>query len=493
MSNAPRRYSFGGLEAQGLVGRFSFAQVLVLAVGAVGALVVFATQPSAVGLVVATSFVLGTAGAALVPLGTRRLAGRSLVEWAPVAARFSLRGKVWRSDRPTSGGPVAEDLPPELADLQVLAVPFRTAEAGVTKDVLDGTYAATLAVRVPAFGLLDGTEQERRQEAWGAVLAEAAGTGSTVTRIAWIERTVPSTGDGLGTYLRDARDATVALDTPAVQSYLELLGAETDAVQRHEVLVTVKVDPARDKDMRTLYGAGDEGAAALLLTEVQQLADALVRAQVEIVGVLSPKALGRALRTGLDPWSVDHLERLETEDPERDGVDPENAGPLAREELWDRVRTDGAVHRVFWVAGWPERAVGAGFLSPLLLQSSRTRTVAMVFEPVPTRRALRDAEAAVVEDESNRELRRRHGFLTKQRTRRREESNERRELELSVGHSEVRFTAFVAVHARDDDELRDATREVENRAARCHLELRPMFGQQPDALTFVLPLARGLR
>lgn len=487
-----RRYLFGGLEATGPLGSLGAGQLALLASSSAAALAIFATRPSGLSVLVVVLLLGLAAAAAFLPVPSRRLPGRPLVEWVPVLIRFAVRDRAWRSGTPTAGSGPAE-LPPELRDLEVLAVEFRGREAGAAKDLIDGTISAVLSVGVPAFGLLDGVDQERRQEAWGSALAECGHDGSTVVRVSWVERTVPSSGDDLGAFLRDARDEAIPLDAPAVQSYLELLGDADDAVQRHELLVTVKVDPRRDRDLVAAQGGGDDGASALLLAEVQQLADALQRAHLEVRGVLSPGALYRALRTGVDPYASAHLERLESHAPDRDGVDATGASPVARDEHWDHVRVDGALHRTYWIAGWPRRPVGAGFLSPLLLQGNRVRTVAMVMEPLSTAKAVRDAEAAVVEDESNRQLRTRHGFLTKQRTRRREESNERREVELSVGHSEVRFAGFVAVHARDANELREACREVENRAARCHLELRPLFGQQPDALTYVLPLARGLR
>jgi Putative type VII ESX secretion system translocon, EccE len=488
----PRRYLFGGLESRSPLGAVTPAQVAVMSGSSVVALVVFAARPAATSVLAVIVLLAASAAGSFLPLPSRRLPGRPLVEWLPVLVRFLMREHRWRSTAPGSGSDNAP-LPPELADVEVLAVAFHGREVGATKDLLDGTYAAVLSVGVPAFGLLEGTDQERRQEAWGAALGECGHEGSTVMRISWIERTVPSSGDDLGAFLRDARDETVPLEAPAMQSYLELLSGADEAVQRHELLVTVKIDPRRDRELVAAQGGGDEGATALLLAEVQQLADALLRAQLEVRGVLSPGALQRALRTGLDPFAAAHLERLESHNDERDGVDAIGAAPVARDEHWDHVRTDGSVHRVYWISGWPRRPVGAGFLSPLLLQGGRVRTVAMVIEPLRASRAMRDAEAAVVDDDSNRELRSRHGFMTKQRTRRLEESNERRELELSIGHSEVRFAGFVAVHARDGNELREACREVENRAARCHLELRPLYGQQPDALTFVLPLARGLR
>ncbi|MGO9898124.1 MAG: hypothetical protein ACLP0J_00160 [Solirubrobacteraceae bacterium] len=47
--------------------------------------------------------------------------------------------------------------------------------------------------------------------------------------------------------------------------------------------------------------------------------------------------------------------------------------------------------------------------------------------------------------------------------------------------------------ARDSHELRRVCATVLEQAARARLELHRMYGQQADAFTFTLPLARGLR
>jgi hypothetical protein len=51
----------------------------------------------------------------------------------------------------------------------------------------------------------------------------------------------------------------------------------------------------------------------------------------------------------------------------------------------------------------------------------------------------------------------------------------------------------VTVSGRDRDDLRRSCAEVLDHAARAHLELRRLYGQQADAFTFTLPLCRGLR
>ena len=74
-----------------------------------------------------------------------------------------------------------------------------------------------------------------------------------------------------------------------------------------------------------------------------------------------------------------------------------------------------------------------------------------------------------------------------------QESTLRRESELAAGHGEVRLAGFVTVSGRDTDDLRRASSEVLEHAARARLELYRMYGQQADAFTFTLPLCRGLK
>jgi hypothetical protein len=48
------------------------------------------------------------------------------------------------------------------------------------------------------------------------------------------------------------------------------------------------------------------------------------------------------------------------------------------------------------------------------------------------------------------------------------------------------------VTAAERPELDDACAEVEQAARRAHLDLRRLYGQQEEAFTWTLPLARGL-
>jgi len=113
----------------------------------------------------------------------------------------------------------------------------------VVKDVAARSYTGVLALRVRSFGLLDRAEQERRLAGWGSVLAGLSREGSAISRLQWLERTVPADGDELGRYLNEAWDReTVAVGSPTMQSYLELLDSAGVVTQDHELLLCLQVD-----------------------------------------------------------------------------------------------------------------------------------------------------------------------------------------------------------------------------------------------------------
>jgi hypothetical protein len=499
----PRSYRFGTLERNGFLGDMRPAQLVLLgactALAFAGFLTLGAAQPViAIGLALALAVVaiLG----AFVPVG-----GQPAADWAPVAARYLMRGRSRRSWRAplvrrasVSGGVrmVGEErltLPPELCHIELLAAPLRGGQIGVLAERESGTYTACLAVRVAAFALLDRADQERRLERWGTVLAGLAREGSPVSRVQWLERSLPADGDEVGRYLAQARDPTVPLSARTIASYLDLVDSAGTVTQDHELFLALQVSRARAGRAIKRHGGGDHGACAVLCRELELLAERLSSAQIGVRGALRPGPLCKALRIAYSPYERAALARLEAADPERDGVPVTGAGPLAASEHWSYYRSDGACHATFWIAGWPRIEVPAIWMMPVLTQSGVLRTVSLTMEPIPLARATREAEAARTHDLEQEQLRREHGFVTHARTRRRQEANVRRESELSRGHAELRFAGFVTVSARDPDALELACERTEHAATQSHLELRRLYGQQAAAFHFTLPLAEGLR
>jgi hypothetical protein len=499
-----RRYRFGPLERRGLVGSLRPVQVAVLATSLTTGVVLMRVLPSGTGVVAAMALVLLSLAFCFWPV-----AGRSAEEWLPIVAQFVSRRALGKhrhiSTSPQAGASVKAggrpealvSLPAAAEGLELLAAPFHGEAVGVIKDRRARTYTAVLAVKVSSFGLLDRSEQEARQASWGSVLAGLAREGSPVSRIQWLERTVPADGDEIGRYLGEAWDrGSVPLESIAMKSYLDLVGSAPAVTKDHELFVCLQIDAKRAwrqiKRTGGKHGA-DAGACTVLLRELEALGERLGAADVRVVGALRPGLVANTLRVAFDPWSRPGLARLGSVDRERDGIDEAAAWPTAAEASWAAYRADGAVHATYWIASWPRTDVGAAFLSPLLLHAQMARAVSVSIEPISPLRAIREVESARTSDIADSELRGRMGFVETARRRRVAEATSRREEELADGHAAVRFAGYVTVSARSEEELERHCSEVEHAAQMARLEPLRLYGQQEEAFTYTLPLCRGLR
>jgi Putative type VII ESX secretion system translocon, EccE len=489
-------YSFGPLERRGILGPVRFGQLLVMVVAAMVGVVTLDRSPTpASALIAITAF-----GAASV-VDFAPLAGRTLQEWLPIAAGFlgrRLGGRArLRSRAPEVGSrarvgvpgqtldlaPPASNPPAELRRVRIVEAAYRQRAIGALSEHAGRRLTAVLACRVSAFSLLDPEAQERRLARWGLVLSGASAT--PIRRLQWVERTAPAQGDELARWLHSERDPAIPpRGTPMVESYLELIGSSTRVTREHEILLAVQVD------RRATRG---RGTAEVLVEATEHVAKGLEAAEVSVLGALSAGQLARALRTAFDPYARTELAALEAAGPDRDGLAEHSAWPLGAQEHWEHYRTDGALHATYWIAGWPRVEVSPIFMNALLGRSSAVRSVAVTFEPLPLERSTREVEAAVTRDRADRELRARFGQTETARQRQARDAAARREAEIAAGHGEVRLSGYVTVSGRDTDDLRRGCAEVLDHAARAHLELHRLYGQQADAFSFTLPLCRGLQ
>ena len=502
--SAPRLHRFGPAHVSGAFGSpLSWLQVAVLLAGLYAAYRVFASTGMA-GVVVAVAVVVATCMVVFVPVR-----GRELVEWLPLALYAVVRGVSGRSRRrspmpqdgfrgsasdPSGAGALPPvQMPPDLRHVEILEASFDRHTVGVIKDRAARTYAVVLKVRVGAFGLLSSAEQERRIEAWSSLLTNLCREGTPISRVQWLERTIPTDPDELVRYYLANRDADLSRGEDVVASYESLINDSTAATQDHELFVVVQVSVRRAKQLiKRLAPTIDEGACLLLQQELQTLADALVACDIQPLGVLKPRTLAKHIRLAYDPFQRRALDRLGAIDPERDGVSAINAWPLATRTTWDAYQSDGALHATYWVAEWPRRDVPATFLLPLLLQANMQRSVAVVMEPLEISKALSKVEAAIVGDQTSEHVRRSKGFVTTARRAKRSNDLLTREAELAAGYGEFRYCGYVTVSAATSEELEQACAALENRALQSRLQLRRLNGLQETAFTYTLPLARGL-
>jgi hypothetical protein len=510
-------YRFAPHPSGGFILGLRVAQVVILVGG--GALALSVLRAGAItGLVLALLILAAAAALALI-----RLRGQTLEQWTPIVARYALArldgSARFRAQRGQLGHLVvlptgrldpqppwpAEARPAELAEIELLEVAlarYEDALLGVVKDRRAKTYAATVRVSGRAFALLAPEEREARLEEYGAVLAALARDDSPVRRVSWIERTLPADADALGSYLLEAKRIDAALEDPPDElvSYLQLIGRAGDVAEEHELLFSVQIDARRPAARRAIArcGGGDLGALAVLAAETGQLIELLDEADITVTGLLTRAGLSAAIRGGYDPWGQRARQRQLEAGAGDPGIAAHTATPGARDEHWGYLQADGALHCTLWAAEWPRIDVRALFLQPLLMDTRCVRSVAMVMELVGPGRATRHAERQATEAATEQSLRARVGQRTSQRQAQRDHAAEQRERELAEGHAAVRYAAYVTVSVRDNgaaavEELESAVARVELEAKRAPLRLERMWGQQPDAFTYTLPLGRGLR
>ncbi len=533
-----RGYLFGPLEKRGVLAGLRAGQLVTIAGAFAAALFALNVVPSPGSLPLALIIVASGVGLSWV-----QPAGRGFDEWIPVLFKWGLgsvtKSNQWFSTIPLLGNTEPEvkhlvdlerpgpqkkgpkgakgkekkdpeqaraeraasakqrkeadaPLPPSLQGLMILEVPVGDGPAtiGVIKDTRNGLYTGVLAVRGDAFSLLEQSEKERRLQAWADVLGGLARPSSFVHRIQWIERAVPDDGDALNRYLQDAR---VQPDSaPTVRSYIDLLEEFGPVSQQHETYVAVQVSAVKSGRIVKRAGGGDKGACLVLIRELRQLAESLASADIHVDGALSPRLLALTFRNAVDPNSRRALVRKGRQDPERAGVAPSNAWPLATETKWDFYRTEDVYHATFWIAEWPRLEVGPDFMAPLMVRTQRIRTVSLVMEPIDTAKAQREVESAHTAYVSDQALRSEHGYLPTERKNRELQGVLRREQELADGFAEYRFAGYVTVTGSSEVDLEEACSEIEQAAQQARLELRRLYGEQDVAFTCTLPLCRGL-
>ncbi len=483
-------YRFGPRETRGVLLGLRAGQLALLLTGAVA--VVGGLSVGPVGALAGVLILASTASAALVPV-----AGRTAEQWLPALVAYLLSRLVdggrthWLPQRSArSGEPVPLGLPGPLARLVMTEARVDGDRVvGVIHDPPAGTLTAVAAVRGSTFALADAADKDRRVACWGALLAGVARDGSPVRRLAWLERTLPDPGDALERFWAEAGGKA---NPTAAASYRSLIAAATPVTQAHETHLVVQLDERRTRRSSRRTPGADSSTTALM-RELAAVQEQLLRAGLELAGWLPPRALAAVVRTSYEPGASRTLARRSDGEGDGGGVDVAAAGPMATENAWAHYRTDDAWHATYWISEWPRLPVGADFLAPLLLTTSCRRTVSVVAEPIDPRRAARETRAARTAELANAALRARVGQVTTERTRTEAADVEEREAELVAGHAAYRFSGYITVSGRSLQELEDGCGQVEHAAHRAFLEIRRLYGQQDEAFSFTLPLARGLR
>lgn len=456
------------------------ASQLATVAGAVATVVVCLYVGGAAALAWASPLWGGLLTAAWLPL-----AGRTAIQWAPVAVvwvwRTLTRQTVYRRRilTPRPEGTLA--LPGDACALRHYTDPV--SGAVMIHDPHRQLLVAVAQVSHHAFVLADPGEQQRRVQGWGRVLSGAARSGR-VARVQVLQRTLPGSATGLTAWWAEhGRDD----GSWVAATYRDLIARAGPAAQRHVTTISIALDmSAAARGIRTA-GGGLGGAATVLRQEMNALAAALAAADLAPVSWLTPARLAVTLRAAYDPQVAAALERSEL------GGDLAAAGPVAVTETWDGLRSDSAWHATLWIAEWPATAVHPGFLAPMLLGSGATRTFSLICHPVRTDVAARDLRRKKTEYLSDAAQRARIGQVEDPRATVEYHDVLQREADLSDGHALLRYAGLITVTADTRDDLDAAVAEIEQAAVQAGCETRRLVGQQAQAFTAAaLPLCRGL-
>ncbi|MGW2685742.1 SCO6880 family protein [Streptomyces sp. NPDC001414] len=416
--------------------------------------------------------------------------GRSLIDWAPTAARYAYRRHtgqtLWLArpvTRPRQDGTL--HLPGTAASLTVVTPGDSANGAAAVHDPHRQTLTAVARVTSRAFALLDPATQNHNVSSWGRALAGIARTGH-ITTVQVLERTVPDSGDTLTRHWTHHGQPHAPV---AGQIYSELVASAGPAAAPHETYLAISLDLKAARRLISQAGGGLPGAFTVLEQTTASIAQAARTAGLQVTGWLSAREIAAAVRTAYDPKALSALQQWS--ETGRAEADPAAAGPVVQVEEYDRLATDSARHATYWVENWPRTETNAGFLHGIMFTAGVRRSLSLIYVPQGLESALRDVQrkkAAIIADANERA---RRGQVDSEEDSVEYADVKTRERQLIAGHADVALTGLVTVTAETDALLDAACAQIETHAVTSGVDLRRLTYQQPDAFALAaLPLAR---
>ncbi|MBP5928064.1 hypothetical protein F3K39_07265 [Streptomyces sp. LBUM 1479] len=430
---------------------------------------------------------LWAASGALVAI---RRHGRSLIDWAPIVARYAHRRRsgqtLWLArpvTRPRQDGIL--HLPGTAASLKVVTPGDSANQAAAVHDPHQQTLTAIARVSSRAFALLDPTTQNHNVGSWGRALAGIARTGHIAT-VQVLERTVPDSGDTLTRHWTQNGQPHTPV---AGQIYSELVASAGPAAAPHETYLAISLDLKAARRLINQAGGGLPGAFTVMQQTTASIAQAARNAGLQVTGWLTSREIAAVIRTAYDPKALAALQQWS--ETGRAEADPAAAGPVVQFEEYDRLATDSARHATYWVENWPRTEMGAGFLHGIMFTAGVRRSLSLIYVPQGLESALRDVQrkkAAIIADANERA---RRGQVDSEEDSVEYADVKMRERQLIAGHADVALTGLVTVTAETDALLDAACAQIETHAVTSGVDLRRLNYQQPDAFALTaLPLAR---
>lgn len=221
-------------------------------------------------------------------------------------------------------------------------------------------------------------------------------------------------------------------------------------------------------------GGGLTGMGHLLDQQVTALAESAAAMRVRVESWLTSDELEKNVTSAWDPIAAARRRA--------EGLSTLEAAPIMGiEENWSYLRADESMHRVYWVADWPRHNVRTGFLEPLLMSGTSSRTVVLQITPRTSHEAMKEAGKELTDMELAADLRKKMGMRVTRRQEREHEDVDWREKDLVDGHGQASFRGFLIASAGTKDDLSRGASDIEQASHRVRIVVQPMHGQQAAA------------
>lgn len=478
-------YTYGGWRvprAAGL-GKFSFAQTMILMAAAIGVVIVDMT--AGLGWAVLTGLIVTVLALAST---VRDKHGMNSFDRRREAMAFRrakdrktniFRNGVLSNAKKSDGKCV---LPGILASstLSEHEDAYRRRFALIHQ--ADGRLTVVMALAPAGSDRVDKETIDTEVALWGMWLADLSDEAGVVDASVTVE-TAPDTGERLRREVFSRADP----DAPAIaRSIIEgvvMNAGHGDA--RVRTWATISFDPAKMSSERR---GRVQRAQRDIATRLPGLTQTLMASGAGAVHLLDATDLARLVRVAYDPDAERILDEAASQGATLD-LDWSEAGPVSADAEWDHYRHDSGMSRS-WVMTRPPRGMVQSGVLRRLLEVSRDverKRVTLLYRPMDSAKAPdvveRDVDKAVA--------RRRAASRPTERMNRDVAEAQKTSREEADGASVIDFGCVITATVTGEDVERtivDAAAAVNSLAASSRLLIRPAYGAQDSAFAMALPL-----
>lgn len=359
-------------------------------------------------------------------------------------------------------------MPGALGDCQIYEI---DRAGGFVHDRRSKRVAITLAVLSRAWQLQDPDARAAAIEgfmSWLNSLEHTEGMAGAVARI----RADRSSSTELADFLEENGDANAVEKLKRNYSVLIEEGAGRAFAFSSSITITFSLD-SLSRQIKDA-GGGMAGLGHVLDQRVTALSESAEGMKVHVESWLTGDELETSVTTAWDP--------IASARRRAEGLTTLEAAPIMGiEEGWSWIRADESVHRVFWVADWPRHKARAGFLEPLLMSGSSSRTVVLQIVPRPSHIAMKQAGKELTDMELQMNMREKLGMRVTRQHEREHEDVAQREEDLVNGHSQEAFRGFLIASAGSMDDLTRGASDIENASHRARIVTQTLHAQQAAA------------